>query len=203
MAAKVYLAGPDVFRRDALARGEALRELCRRHGLEGLYPLDADPAAPVADADAIRRRCIRLIHEADLVVANLSPFRGHHMDPGTAWEVGYAQARGLPLYCWSDDPRPVAHRVAAVHADAEGRRDAEGHLIEDFGLVENLMIAPTDARVWPSAEAAIAAAAQGAKPLATAREALAYARRRLVIGVILALAATVAAGLLFDWIAGR
>ncbi|MCT0975824.1 nucleoside 2-deoxyribosyltransferase, partial [Pseudomonas aeruginosa] len=37
---KLYLAGPDVFRADAVAHGEALKALCARYGFEGLYPLD-------------------------------------------------------------------------------------------------------------------------------------------------------------------
>lgn len=202
MSAKVYLAGPDVFRRDARARGDELRALCAAHGVEGLYPLDADPAGDAPDAAAIRRRCIALIQEADAVVANISPFRGHHMDPGTAWEMGYAQALRMPVYCWSADPRPIAHRIAAADADEAGARDADGHLIEDFGLAENLMIAPADGRVWHGAEEAIAAAAAGVKTVTAARSALSYARRRIAIGLVLALAATFAAGFLFDFLAG-
>jgi hypothetical protein len=37
---RIYLAGFDVFRPDALAHGETLKALCRAFGFEGLYPLD-------------------------------------------------------------------------------------------------------------------------------------------------------------------
>ena len=37
---KVYLAGFDVFREDAVELGEYLKRLCRAQGLEGLYPFD-------------------------------------------------------------------------------------------------------------------------------------------------------------------
>lgn len=203
MSTKVYLAGPDVFRRDALARGDELRALCVRYGLEGIYPLSADPRDRAPGAGAIRDRCIRLIHESDVVVADLSPFRGHHMDPGTAWEIGYAQARRLPVYCWSADPRPIVHRVPAAHEDETGRLDFDGNRIEDFGMAENLMIAPTDGRIWPSVEEAVAAAAVGMKTVTNARAALSWTRRRLALGLVLAIAATFAAGWLFDFLAGR
>ena len=36
----VYLAGPDVFLPDAVDIGRRKVELCARHGLTGLYPLD-------------------------------------------------------------------------------------------------------------------------------------------------------------------
>ena len=37
---KIYLAGPDVFLPDALEIGRQKIDICRRHGLIGLYPLD-------------------------------------------------------------------------------------------------------------------------------------------------------------------
>jgi nucleoside 2-deoxyribosyltransferase len=37
---KIYLAGPDVFLPDAVDIGRRKVELCARHGLIGLYPLD-------------------------------------------------------------------------------------------------------------------------------------------------------------------
>ncbi len=38
---RVYLAGPDVFLPDPHARGAALKRICARHGLTGVFPLDA------------------------------------------------------------------------------------------------------------------------------------------------------------------
>ena len=37
---KIYLAGPEVFLPDALAIGRRKRDICERHGVTGLYPLD-------------------------------------------------------------------------------------------------------------------------------------------------------------------
>ncbi len=37
---KIYLAGPDVFLPDAVDIGRRKVQLCARHGLAGLYPLD-------------------------------------------------------------------------------------------------------------------------------------------------------------------
>jgi nucleoside 2-deoxyribosyltransferase len=37
---KIYLAGPDVFLPDAFAIGQCKQDICRRHGVTGLYPLD-------------------------------------------------------------------------------------------------------------------------------------------------------------------
>lgn len=155
----IYLAGPEVFRPDALAEGERLKALCTRAGLSGLYPLDGAPPEGET-AVAIRARCIAGIERADALVANISPFRGAHMDPGTAWEIGYAQARGKPVHLWSADTRSMRERVPATRGP-DGWRDDDGHMVEDFGQTENLMICGPDAVVHENAEAAISAAAAG------------------------------------------
>ncbi len=145
-----YLAGPDVFRADADAHGAALKALCARHGLEGLWPLDsgADPG----DAKAIFAANAAMIRRADLVLANISPFRGPGLDGGTAWEIGFAAALGKPIYAYTDEPRPYAARAAGA---------ADGMAIEDFGLVDNLMIACSVRGPFGSAEEAMAAAQKG------------------------------------------
>jgi nucleoside 2-deoxyribosyltransferase len=52
----VYLAGPDVFLPDAFEIGRRKIDLCMRHGLSGLYPLDnaIDPAAEGASLRIFR-----------------------------------------------------------------------------------------------------------------------------------------------------
>ena len=155
--ARVYLAGPEVFRPDAVAEGLRLQAICAAHGLEGLYPLDG--CAPDDTATAIRQRCQAGISRVDAVVANISPFRGAHMDPGTAWEIGFAEARGLPVFLWSNDVRALKERVPSVHGP-DGLRDLDGHMLEDFEQPENLMIAPPGIAVWSSPEEAITAAAR-------------------------------------------
>ncbi|WP_341990625.1 nucleoside 2-deoxyribosyltransferase [Azorhizobium sp. AG788] len=155
--ARVYLAGPEVFRPDAVAEGLRLQALCAAHGLEGLYPLDG--GAPDDSATVIRQRCQAGIARVDAVVANISPFRGTHMDPGTAWEIGFAEARGLPVFLWSNDVRALKERVGGVHGP-DGLRDQDGHMLEDFDQPENLMIAPPGVAVWRSPEEAIAEAAR-------------------------------------------
>jgi nucleoside 2-deoxyribosyltransferase len=143
----VYLAGPDVFFPEARALLARKRALCRRHGFAAVSPLDADPAAKRGSRRA-RGLSIAAENEAriracQLVVANLSPFRGPSADPGTVYELGFARGLGLPVFGYTTDGRSFrARTLAALGLGARGRRkrDADGLAIEDFGLRDNLML---------------------------------------------------------------
>jgi nucleoside 2-deoxyribosyltransferase len=134
---KLYLAGPDVFRPDALAWAEAARALCARFGHRALVPLDNEETT----AGGIYRANIALIRSADAVVANLNPFRGLEPDSGTCVEVGFALALEKPVIGYLEDPRPLAERATVRVSDAGRPLDRDGLHVEDFGLPLNLMLA--------------------------------------------------------------
>jgi nucleoside 2-deoxyribosyltransferase len=141
---KVYLAGPDVFLPDAVEIGRRKVELCRRHGLTGLYPLDNAIDATATDASLrIFRGNEMMMIESDAVIANLTPFRGPGADVGTVYELGYMAGRGKLCLGYSNDPSVYADRVRQFTAvvTREGRLvDAAGLTVEDFGLGDNLMM---------------------------------------------------------------
>lgn len=145
MSVSVYLAGPDVFLPDAVAVGRRKVEICARHGLEAHYPLDAaiDAGAmsPRVHAFAISKANEDLIRRSALVLANLSPFRSPSLDPGTAFEIGFARALGLRVYGYSCREALLSERTAYYSGMDEGAEtDVHGYTIERFGLVDNLMI---------------------------------------------------------------
>lgn len=141
---KIYLAGPDVFLSDAVEIGRRKVELCRRHGLVGLYPLDnaLDRSAKDASLQIFRGNEIMMI-EADAIIANLTPFRGPGADAGTVYELGYMAGRGKLCLGYSNDPSSYADRVRALTdvRSEDGRLvDALGLTVEDFGMADNLMM---------------------------------------------------------------
>ncbi len=147
---RVYLAGPDVFLPDPFARAAALKEVCARYGLHGVSPLDALAGEPdswtrLAEARRIALRNEAHIRSCQALIANLTPFRGPSADAGTVFEVGFARALGLRVFGWSNDARPFRERThaflgGAASRTSDGWRDAEGMLLEDFALSDNLMI---------------------------------------------------------------
>lgn len=139
-----YLAGPDVFAPDAPQRFARMQAVCVKHGITPLTPVDTAPPQHLRGAELaafIRLANCDLIRRADCVIANISPFRGPSMDPGTAYEIGFAEALGKPVYLWSESTETLAERTAGLKGDDPvPERDADGWLIENFGLAENLMI---------------------------------------------------------------
>jgi nucleoside 2-deoxyribosyltransferase len=146
---KIYLAGPEVFLPDAVSVGKIKQELCRRYGFTGLFPLDnevhASPAMPLSKA--IFDGNIAMLDEADIVLANLTPYRGISADVGTVFEVGYGFARAKPVFGYSNSRVPFIERVVAfvggvLEPRPDGRLYAGDRLaVEDFDRFDNLMIA--------------------------------------------------------------
>jgi nucleoside 2-deoxyribosyltransferase len=141
---KIYLAGPDVFLPDAVEIGRLKVAVCAAHGFSGLYPLDneIDLAAP----DASRQIFCgneAMMDAADAIIANLTPFRGAGADPGTVYELGDMAGRRKFCLAYSNDGAAYADRVSRFMdvTSEDGRLvDAQGLTVEDFGLVDNLMM---------------------------------------------------------------
>ena len=145
---KAYLAGPEVFFADRHEAGERKKRICADHGIEGLYPLDASVDLSRPDASArIFAANVDMIRRCDLVIANLTPFRGVSADVGTAAEVGLAFAMGKTVHGYSNAPASLFHRTARHGGKGAPERRPDGFAyhpdgmsIEEFGLADNLML---------------------------------------------------------------
>ena len=149
---RVYLAGPDVFLPRPHERGAALKAICARYGLTGVFPLDPpdapDPPAwaalPPAQRLALRNEAH--IRASAALIANLTPFRGPSADAGTVFELGFMRALGRLVFGWTNAAGDFAARTRAFLGDTAapdaqgGWRDADGMAVEDFGCIDNLMI---------------------------------------------------------------
>lgn len=151
MPKRIYLAGPEVFLRDPQAIFEAKKKICRQYGFEGVSPLeshldfsDSPPAEVGWRISQANERCMR---SCDVLIANLTPFRSPSADPGTAFELGFMRALGRPVLAYTNVDGTLLGRTEAYFEGGLQRRneqgeleDPDGLLVEDFGLVDNLMI---------------------------------------------------------------
>jgi nucleoside 2-deoxyribosyltransferase len=147
---RVYLAGPEVFLPHPIAFGEKKKRICDRYALEGVFPFDAE----VTPGDRSRRETGFLISEANerlirscvAVIANLTPFRGVSADVGTAFEMGFAHGLGLVVFGYTNVATPFAERSRLALGPVARRdesgclRDGYGMAIEEFDLMDNLML---------------------------------------------------------------
>ncbi len=143
MMPTAYLAGPDVFLPGAAAHARRKVEICARHGIEGRPPLNEDVSSlqSMGNEDAwatIYRKDIAMMEACDLVIANLTPFRGASADSGTLIEVGWFLGRGRPVFGYSNSATPFAERC---RQQTLAQPDPIlGLSVEGFGLPDNLMI---------------------------------------------------------------
>lgn len=143
---KIYIAGPDVFEHNSLEIAKKHKLTCKDSGFEGLYPLDN-----VVNFDQEKHKVAQdifvaneqLIKDADIVVANLNPFRGKEADSGTVWECGYAYALGKKVYGYMHDTLPYVDQFSKDEKDLHNGEvvDLNGKYIENFNHPINLMIA--------------------------------------------------------------
>ncbi len=134
-----------------MAMARSKKALCADFGFEGVFPLDSALDLDGLDGPTAGARIARanedLMRGCDLLIANMTPFRGPGMDGGTAYEMGFMRALGRPVLGYSTKAASFADRThafvgrAARRRDDGGLEDADGLLIEDFGLSDNLMMA--------------------------------------------------------------
>jgi len=100
---KVYIAGP-LHNEGERWYLESIDSLCRDLGYETYLPhRDAGLCSPSGDGcEFFFQRDWHALDEVDMLVAVLN---GPEVDPGTAWEVGYAFARSCPIFGLYEDTR--------------------------------------------------------------------------------------------------
>jgi nucleoside 2-deoxyribosyltransferase len=99
---RVYLAAP-LFSDGERAFNLALRQLLVKHGYPVYLPQETGEGLAGPERDSvIFRSHVAALEEASCVVAVCD---GADTDSGTAWEMGYAAARGIPIIALSTDRR--------------------------------------------------------------------------------------------------
>jgi nucleoside 2-deoxyribosyltransferase len=102
---RVYIAGP-LFSETERSVNTRVAAALLASGLAVYLPQrDAPPASGVGYAARVFAANVAALEAADLVVAMCD---GVQVDDGTAWEIGYAHARGIPVVGYRTDTRRVA-----------------------------------------------------------------------------------------------
>ena len=148
---QAYLAGPDVFLPDAAAFSRRKQRLCTKYDFVGLSPIDneidisrlskRDAAQQISSANE------EMIRKSDLVIANVTPFRGPSADVGTAYEMGFARALQIPVFAYTTVAGTLLERTRdalsgfVIERPLSEFEDSDHMLIENFDCFDNLMLA--------------------------------------------------------------
>lgn len=153
---KAYLAGPDVFAEDSDKIFRLKKRVLKEHGIEGIAPLDNAISVPAMYqkgytdeevAEAIFEANKEAMRTADCCFANLTPWpESIGADTGTAFEMGFFEALGKPIFTYNRPLIPLKIRHSnqqPLLEDEYGavRRGSDKMMVEDFGLKHNLMLA--------------------------------------------------------------
>ncbi|QRY65547.1 nucleoside 2-deoxyribosyltransferase (plasmid) [Ensifer sp. PDNC004] len=150
MRVKVYLAGPEVFLPNAAEIQKLKAELARAAGFTPLVPGDLEiPPAPTKHQRGLAIYAVDegMMLAADMIIANLTPFRGISADVGTVFELGFMCGHGKHVYAYTNTARSYYERILHDHygGNAALRPDGrmagpDGNSIEDFDMADNLML---------------------------------------------------------------
>jgi nucleoside 2-deoxyribosyltransferase len=186
---RIYLAGPEVFLPDAAKVIAAKCDLTAAAGFIPVAPGDAKIPTDLPKHErgiAISAYDEQLMDRADAIIANLTPFRGPSADTGTAYELGYMCARGKAAFVYTNDPRNHQQRVVAhyggtiTQAGTDYPRGPDGLAVEDFDMIDNLMLHGGVERRNGAVIVGNASAAQIYTDLTAFRETLAVAAKSLL-----------------------
>ena len=146
---KVYLAGPEVFLPNAVEIQKEKAALARAAGFAPLVPGDLEiPPAPTKHERGLAIYAVDegMMLASDMIIANLTPFRGISADVGTVFELGFMCALGKPVFAYTNMAknhftRIHDHYAGAVELADDGRyRGPDGLSVENFDMIDNLML---------------------------------------------------------------
>jgi nucleoside 2-deoxyribosyltransferase len=107
----IYLAGP-LFTHAELEYNRELKNIMIKKGFLVFLPQeDAEDAVTEREKqnqESIFNKCLEGLNNSDIVVAVLD---GVDVDSGTAWEIGYAFARGKPIIGLRTDFRTLSDGI--------------------------------------------------------------------------------------------
>jgi nucleoside 2-deoxyribosyltransferase len=107
----IYLAGP-LFTHAELEYNRELKNIMGKKGFSVFFPQeDAEDAVAEREKqnqECIFKKCLEGLNNSDIVVAVLD---GVDVDSGTAWEIGYAFARGKSVIGLRTDFRTLSDGI--------------------------------------------------------------------------------------------
>ncbi|MGI6069219.1 MAG: nucleoside 2-deoxyribosyltransferase [Blautia sp.] len=143
----VYLAGFERYEENGAELFAAMKELCAKHGLDAVSPLDQAPGVeliqtedPYVWAGNVFDNYQQHVRNCDAVIANLNDYRGYEVNNDVGFECGMGFQLGKKLYGYMDNTDKLIHKIPHLGEEKEFR-DQTGSNVENFDYPANLMFA--------------------------------------------------------------
>lgn len=141
----IYISGTGRYGKDAVSRFEKMKEICKKHGLDVVTPVDWAPGVeeiktdnPYTWAANVFDNYQQHVRNCDVIIADLNDYRGYEVNNDVGFECGMGFQLGKKLYGYMDDTSPLIDRLP--HLGEEGEfRDHTGSNVENFNYPCNLM----------------------------------------------------------------
>lgn len=127
----VYLADFEMFLPTCEETVAYWKKTCEKYGFIGLFPGEGDPVEPGEDFwKRVFLHDYDHMKNCDMCIAQLDDWRGHECDSGTAFELGWYIAKGMPAYGFYGGKSPLKERN--IEKDEHDLSfDKDGYMIED------------------------------------------------------------------------
>lgn len=131
---KVYLASP-FFNDEQIKHMETVRDILRKKGLDVFVPNEHQNShlefGGLAWREATFTSDVNGIDTADVVVAVIN--EGNYSDSGTAWEIGYSWAKGIPVVLVNVTGETINLMIAdSLHALVTSYEELEQYDFEEM-----------------------------------------------------------------------
>lgn len=140
-----YLAGPERFDVDAAEQYERMKELCAKHSILAITPIDAAPGVPAIESDDpytrayhIFDRCQQHVRNCDILIANLNDFHGFEPNSDVSVECGMAWQLGKKCFGYMENTARMRDRIPNLGPDGDFK-DIYDNVVENFDYPINLM----------------------------------------------------------------
>lgn len=140
-----FLAGPERFDADAVMKYVRMKELCAKHGILAVTPIDDPPGVPSINSDDPYTRayhtfdrCQQHIRNCDIVIADLNDFHGYEPNSDISFECGMGWQLGKKCFGYMKSTLKMRDRIPNLGPDGN-YQDIYNNVVENFNYPINLM----------------------------------------------------------------
>ncbi|KZX78223.1 hypothetical protein A3715_20275 [Oleiphilus sp. HI0009] len=105
---RCFITGPEHYGPNRHEFNFSKKEICQRYDLDACFPTESSLESKTIERSNeidLHHATLCQLKNCDLLIVNMTPFRGPHMFSACAFELGFAQALSIPVIRYTVDSR--------------------------------------------------------------------------------------------------